>query len=130
MLYSEINSSGTIVIEEAVICQIIEETISDCYANKVWISDRKGQASSFVMMIGAKDVTDDIEMYLENGQLFLKLYVILRFGLSIKQVTGELIQSLKEIIRENTAIPVKEITIVVTGVMSRQVARRNIKIRG
>ena len=130
MLYSEINGQGTISIHTSVICQLIEEMVETEFSGRVWISDKQGQDSSFIMKIGAQDVTDDIEMYLENGQLFVKLYVVLRFGLSIKQVTNALIGRLKETIAENTAIPVREITVVVAGVMSRQLARRNIEIRG
>lgn len=130
MLYSEINGEGTVNISESVICQIIEETVQSEFAGRVWISNKKSQVSSFMTMLGAKEVTDDIEMYLENGQIYLKMFVILKFGISIKQTTSELIQRLKETIEENASMPVKEITLVVNGVMSKQVARRNIEIKG
>lgn len=130
MLYSEINGEGTVNISESVICQIIEETVQSEFAGRVWISNKKSQVSSFMTMLGAKEVTDDIEMYLENGQIYLKMFVILKFGISIKKTTSELIQRLKETIEENASMPVKEITLVVNGVMSKQVARRNIEIKG
>ena len=130
MLYSKINGEGTVNISESVICQIIEETVQSEFAGRVWISNKKSQVSSFMTMLGAKEVTDDIEMYLENGQIYLKMFVILKFGISIKKTTSELIQRLKETIEENASMPVKEITLVVNGVMSKQVARRNIEIKG
>lgn len=130
MLYSEINGEGTVSINESVICQIIEETVQSEFAGRVWISSKKGPASSLMTKLGAKDATDDIEMYLENGQVYLKMFVILKFGVSIKNTTAQLISRLKEAIAENAAMPVKEITLIVNGVVSRQIARRNIEIKG
>jgi len=130
MLYSEINDEGTVNINESVICQVIEETVESEFAGRVWISSKKSQSSSFMTKLGAKEVTDDIEMYLENGQLYLKMFVILKFGISIKKTTTELIQRLKQTIADNAVMPVKEITLIVNGVVSKQIARRNIEIKG
>lgn len=130
MLYSEINDEGTVSINESVICQIIEETVESEFAGRVWLSSKKSQPSSIMTMLGAKEVTDDIEMYLENGQLYLKMFVILKFGVSIKKTTSELIQKLKQAIENNAVMPVKEITLIVNGVVSKQIARRNITIKG
>lgn len=130
MLYSEINGEGTVSINESVICQIIEETVQSEFAGRVWISSKKSPASSLMTKLGAKDATDDIEMYLENGQVYLKMFVILKFGVSIKNTTAQLISRLKEAIAENAAMPVKEITLIVNGVVSKQIARRNIEIKG
>ena len=75
-------------------------------------------------------MTDDIEMYLERGQVYMTMFVIVKFGLSIKGTTEELISRLKETIEEKTLMPVKEITVIVNGVMSKQVAKRHIEIKG
>ena len=40
------------------------------------------------------------------------------------------VENATETIEENASMPVKEITLVVNGVMSKQVARRNIEIKG
>ena len=81
-------------------------------------------------ILRARGVTDDIEMYLERGQIYLKMYIITKFGLSIKATTDELIARLKETIEEKSLMPVKEITLVVNGVMSKNVAKRHIEIKG
>lgn len=129
MLYSEINGEGTVNIHSSVICQIIEETVEEEFKGQVWISNRKSQVSSFMSILGAR-VTDDIEMYLERGQVYLKMYVIIKFGLSIKTVSDELILRLKESIEEKSKMPVKEIHLVVNGVMAKHVAKRHIEIIG
>jgi len=130
MLYSEINGQGTVNINDSVICQIIEETVEAEFKGRVWISNKKSQVSSFMTKLGAKDMTDDIEMYLERGQIYLKMYIITKFGISIKATTDELIRRLKETIEEKSLMPVKEITLVINGVMSKQVAKRHIEIVG
>ena len=130
MLYSEINGQGTVNIDDSVICQIIEETVEVEFKGRVWISNKKSQVSSFMTKFGGRNVTDDIEMYLERGQVYVKMYIIIKFGLSIKGTTDELIQRLKETIEEKSLMPVKEVTLVVNGVMAKHVAKRNIEIRG
>ena len=130
MLYSEINGQGTVNIDDSVICQIIEETVESDFKGRVWISNKKSQVSSFMTILRAKGVTDDIEMYLERGQIYLKMYVIIKFGISIKATTDELILRLKETIEEKSLMPVKEIHLVVNGVMAKHVAKRHIEIKG
>ena len=100
------------------------------FKGRVWISNKKSQVSSFMTKFGARNVTDDIEMYLERGQVYLKMYIIIKFGVSIKATTDELIARLKETIEEKSLMPVKEITLVINGVMSKQVAKRHIEIKG
>ena len=106
MLYSEINGQGTVNIDDSVICQIIEETVEAEFKGRVWISNKKSQVSSFMTKFGGRNVTDDIEMYLERGQVYVKMYIIIKFGLSIKGTTDELIQRLKETIEEKSLMPV------------------------
>ena len=130
MLYSEINGQGTVNIDDSVICQIIEETVEAEFKGRVWISNKKSQVSSFMTKFGGRNVTDDIEMYLERGQVYVKMYIIIKFGLSIKGTTDELIQRLKETIEEKSLMPVKEVTLVVNGVMAKHVVKRYIETLG
>ena len=64
----------------------------------------------------------------KDDEIDLRIYVILNFGKSIRTVAKEFGREVRESIREITGISVRNLTMVVTGVKSRKIARRELEI--
>lgn len=129
MLYKLENDSGSISIDKAVIGKIITETV-DKFNGKVLISNHKGKISGFVSKFGVNDEVSNIEINFVKNGLDIRLYIVIRFGTSINMVTEHLIQNVKKNIEEYTTIEANSIAVVVTGMFSKQVVRRNIEVKG
>jgi uncharacterized alkaline shock family protein YloU len=116
---------GTINLDKAVIGKIILEAIDD-FKGKVIISNHKGKVSRY----GASEDSSSFEIDLDGKVLNIRFFIIIKFGTSIKKVSNQLIQSIKKDINEMLGIETTNITIVVTGISSKQIVRRNIIING
>ena len=64
----------------------------------------------------------------KDDEIDLRIYVILNFGKSIRTVAKEFGREVRESIRDITGISVRNLTMVVTGVKSRKIARRELEI--
>lgn len=129
MFYKIETPEGNISIEKAVIGKIITEII-DQFDGKVRLSNHKGKGRGFVAKIGGIDDTNYIEIEMGLHGLEIKIYVVIRFGTSIKMITKNLIEEIKKNIEDYLDMKVNSISIIVAGIASKQVARRNIEIKG
>lgn len=129
MLYKQETENGSISIDKAVIGKIITEIVDKLHG-KVLVSNHKGKISGFVSKLGVIDEINNMEINLGKKGLDIKLYIVIRFGTSINMITDHLIQNIKRDIEEYTSIEANSIAVVVTGMFSKQVVRRNIEVRG
>ena len=65
--------------------------------------------------------------YGENG-LDLRIFVVLRFGTSITQVANQLVDDIHEKTKETIGIEPNSVAVVVTGMISKNIARRHIEV--
>lgn len=128
MLYKEENEKGSIVIEKAVIMRIISEVVSQ-FNGKVVISNYKNKARTFYAKIGVSDESNSMDISMGEHGLDIKLYVVVKFGTSINMVTNQLINNIHAKIAEYTTIEPNSVTVVVTGMISKNIARRNIEVK-
>ncbi len=70
----------------------------------------------------------EIDTTEQEDQIDLKIYVILNFGKSIRAVAMEFGQAIREKVESVTGFPVRNLTMVVTGVKSKKIARRELEI--
>lgn len=63
-----------------------------------------------------------------EDQIDLKIYVILNFGKSIRTVAEEFGHAVRENVRNITGLSVRNLTMTVTGVKSKKIARRDLEI--
>ena len=77
-----------------------------------------------------QDYKTNMEIVFGNQGLDIRVYVIVKFGVSIRNVTSTLINSIQESVRENTGLEANSIAIAITGTFSKNVAKRNIEVRG
>ena len=81
-------------------------------------------------MIRLKSAADYIDVNLAKTGLDIRIYIAIRFGTSISMVTENLIEDIKYNIEKITSLEANSIAIVVTGMISKHMTRRNIEIRG
>lgn len=121
---------GTITVAKSVIGNIIKSVI-DSFDGKVIISNSKGKITNQLPKLGPKEEYSDVEIELtEEGLLNINIYVILKFGTSIKATTERMITDIRALIKETIAMDVNEIDVTVTGMMSKHIAPRHIEVKG
>lgn len=128
MLYKEETENGSIIIEKAVIAKIVTETVFQ-FNGKVLISNYKNKATTFAAKIGVTDDINNMEIIMGEKGLDIKLYIVVKFGTSIGMVTNKLINDIHDKVYEFTSIEPNSVAIVVTGMISKNIARRNIEVR-
>ncbi|WP_027398515.1 Asp23/Gls24 family envelope stress response protein [Anaerovorax odorimutans] len=129
MFYKIETSDGNISIEKVVVGRIITQTV-DSFHGKVLLSNHKGKSRGIVAKIGGIDDINYMDIELGEEGLDIKIYVVIKFGTSIKTVTKLLIQEIKKNIEEYASIKVNSVSIIVAGMVSKQIARRNIEVKG
>lgn len=118
---------GTITVSRNAIGKIVTEAV-ERFDGKVIISNHKGKVPGIVSRIGGMDDINSMEInYGENG-LDLRVFVVLRFGTSITQVTNQLVDDIHEKTKETIGIEPNSVAVVVTGMISKNIARRHIEV--
>lgn len=129
MLYRVETEDGSIGITRAVIARIVTEAVEQ-FHGKVWISNAKGKVLGVGRKLVGMDESDFVQIEAGDKGLDIRLNIVIRFGTSIGMVTEQLIEDIKQHIEEFTGIEVNSTAIVVTGLISKQMTRRNIEVRG
>lgn len=128
MLHKIETEEGTIFIEKPVIGRIILEEVKKL-KGRVWVSSHKGKVPGLVSRIGGQDEMNYLEI--SNGQkgIDIRVYVVIRFGTSIGEVTNQLLDSIQESVKRYTDINPNSVAVIVTGMVSKQLAKRNIEVK-
>lgn len=130
MLYRLDTMNGAISIDKSVVGKIIADAVGQ-FKGKVLISNHKGKVvSGFAAKLGVMDDINYMEISLDNDRLDIRFFILIRFGTSINKVTDQLIGTIKKNTEEITGLEVNSIAVVVTGMVSKHTARRNIVVRG
>ena len=118
---------GSITVSKSAIGKIVIEAVKR-FDGKVIISNHKGKVPGIVSWIGGMDDINNMEInYGENG-LDLRIFVVLRFGTSITQVANQLVDDIHEKTEETIGIEPNSVAVVVTGMISKNIARRHIEV--
>ncbi|QIB69366.1 Asp23/Gls24 family envelope stress response protein [Aminipila butyrica] len=128
MLYKKDLEEGSITIGKAVIAKIVTETVAQ-FRGKVRISNYKNKAMSFAAKLGVTDEMNNMEISMGAKGLDIKLYIVVKFGTSIGMVTNKLIGDIHDKVYQYTSIEPNSVAVVITGTMSKNIARRNIEVR-
>ncbi len=122
---------GTIKVAKSVIGNVILDVISS-FDGKVIVSNSKGKImNQLAHKLTAKDESNDFIIELtEDGMLDISIFVVLKFGTSIKTTTEKLIGDIRAMIKETINMDINEITVTVTGMMSKHIAPRHIEVKG
>jgi uncharacterized alkaline shock family protein YloU len=129
LLYKVEAKDGSISIDKSVVGKIIAKAVEQ-FNGKVLISNHRGRVAGFAAKIGVADDISYMEINLGKNGLDIRFYILIRFGTSINRVTEQLISTIKKNTEEITGLEVNSVAVVVTGMVSKQTARRNIEVRG
>ena len=120
---------GEISIPAYIISEIVRQEVNR-FKGKVIITNNKGKRPSFMTRtIGSSNNANLIEVMVEEGVIDIKLFVIIRFGNSISKTVDQLIESINGRVEISTGTGVNSVSVIVTGTLSKKIAKRNIEVK-
>lgn len=129
MFYKIEVDNGHITIGKSVIGKIITKIVGEFYG-KVLITNKSGKIPRRVAKFSGIDEFSNMEITMSDMGIDIKLYIAIRFGTSIGRTTEKLIGDIKETVEQMVDTNVNSVAITVTGIVSRNTAKRNIEIKG
>ena len=107
---------GDIHFSQSIINKIVEKAIED-RNGKVILNNYRGGLNSTTVE------------YIENEEGFeIKIYVVIKFGASIKENTSGIIDSVYENTEKMLGNKPQKVTVIVTGMASKNIAKRHIEV--
>jgi uncharacterized alkaline shock family protein YloU len=126
MFYSKRTSLGRVRYDKLIIGNIAKHVLRD-YGRSVIPAGPKGRLARGPSKPDSDDLSF-IEARVKNGKIDLTLYIVIRFGASIKTTIETIGQSLRKEINAMTGMPVDKLSIIVVGVLSKNIAKRHIEV--
>lgn len=107
---------GKIHFSQNIMNRIISNAVESC-KGKVMLQNYRGGINA-----------GSVEFIQHDDGYELKVYIVIRFGTSIKQMTSQIINNIYENTEKIIGQKPQKVTVMVTGVLSRNIARRNIEV--
>ena len=113
------NERGAVSIDENIISDMIARGIRN-YSGNVWIANYKGiQTDDWMIALGNIGALAEKKISLEeDGSVFVRVYLVMRIGLSIKDVAGSIIESVRRGVEEQLCMELSDVEVIITGMMS------------
>jgi len=125
----EINTDfGKLTITRSVIAEMVMKAVEDT-EGKAFISNSKGRIYNTTGRLKVFDGTEFVEVTKSGNSVDIRFYVVVKFGTSIAAVTNQMIDTVQSEMVAITGIEPNSVSVVVTGVMSKNIAKRNIEVR-
>ncbi len=122
---------GKLNIDKNVIGRIVSEAVFQCKED-VYLSNHKGKPLKLQGNSGMHDHSHEMEIYVEEGVLNIEFYLILRFGISIKDTTGKILDNISSDLNAILGMERAKMKITVTGMFVKDlknIVKRNIEVR-
>ncbi|MGP1569938.1 MAG: Asp23/Gls24 family envelope stress response protein [Eubacteriales bacterium] len=129
MIYKKDTGIGQIAVEKNVIMQIIYKVV-ETFDKKVIVGNYTKNTNKLYYKMGAGAESNAIEITNGENGIDIKIHIMVKFGTSISQVTKLLIDGVNEGVMSTFGIAPAGVEIIVTGVISKNVGMRNIKVTG
>jgi uncharacterized alkaline shock family protein YloU len=132
MYYEKTTEHGVISLDKGVIGSIIKRQVA-AFDGKVLLSNAKGK----VIKAANQDRLGDEANFFElsapasasGAGHDLRVFVIIKMGVSISSVTDTLIARLDSDIMEFTGLRANSIAVMVKGMLSKNVSKRDIEVK-
>jgi len=124
MTYHEENESGRIRIGRGVIEGVCARVI-DGFEGRILVSDPKGRMKQ-AGATRAEEVGGFARARIRAGKLDIKLYLIVMFGISMRDSAKALAKALREEFPVQTGLEVGLVTMVFVGTLSEKLTKRDI----
>lgn len=121
-MYQIKNEKGTVSLNKNIIGNIVVQAMSE-FQDKVFLCNQKGK-----LMPEDPRNAAMMDIVLEEREFTVKFYVLIRFGTSINAVTNKIIDAIYDDIQSTLGLCPQKVTAVVLGIVSKQVAKRNIEV--
>ena len=123
---------GNIIFSQNVINRIVMNALERC-DGKAEIMNYKGKYKNVVPGLASKmnlydEESGSIQINRTDEGIEITVCIVVRFGVSIRNITGQIIDSIyddmEKILREKP----KKVTVIVTGTLSKNIAKRHIEV--
>ena len=123
---------GDIKFSPGIINGIIVDSLAD-FGDDVYMMNYKGRYMDAVPGIAPKlnlynDESGGIELEETENGIKIKVYIVVRFGLSIGTLTSDIIDRISENFEKTMGEKPENVTIAVSGVFSKIIGRRYIEV--
>lgn len=129
MLYSSETNLGKIEYDNKIIGNIIRKIVNE-YNGRVMLSGSKGRIKKNIEKNKDSEDVSFMNMKKTEGAYTIDVYVVLKFGTSIRNTSNELIAAIKEQVTKISGINVSKVRIIITGMLSRNFTKRHIEVEG
>ena len=125
---------GNIHFSHSIINKIVIEAVEQC-DGKAQIYNYKGKVMNVVPDLASKmnlydEAAGSIEVTSTEESIEIKVYIVLQFGASIRKTTASIIKYIYEYVEKIMGKRPEKVTVVVTGILSKNIARRHIEVSG
>lgn len=126
--YTIKNERGSIVITRNAVARIVSKVVDE-FKGRVFITNQRGKFFGIVSRIGGFDETGNIEINFTKDGVDIRVFIAIRFGTSIGMVTTRLMDSINDGVRRIMGIEPKSVAVVMTGTVSRTIAKKNMDLK-
>lgn len=131
MTLSRETELGTITVSNLLFAQIVADSfkLEGC-RGKIWPATKKGKQIGSDMKFNLSEFANTIEVeeVPDDNRFDLEFHVIVKFGTSIRTVCEAVADEVAASIERKHGKKPRQIKIRVTGVKSKQVAKRNVEV--
>lgn len=122
------NKYGKIKLSENLLGQIARRAIHTS-KGQAWLSTSKGKIidNSISMLVSTQIYAQSVDCKVVNDKLYLTMYIICEFGKSMNNIVSDIIGQLEKDIPSVFSVDLAEIDVIVKGIKSKEIAKRNIK---
>ena len=114
MSVSTSNAYGRITVTEEAIAQVAGSSALECYGIVDMISKRF--TDSLSDMLKKQKVSRGVRVFTNGDRIYIDLYVVIKYGLSIEAVSQSLRRAVKYNVERFTGMVVVDINVNVVGV--------------
>lgn len=129
MLYTDENTLGKIEFDEKIVGSIIRRIV-DNYNGKVLLSGIKGRIKKNTTKSMYSEDLSFMNIKKVGDEYTIDIYIVLKFGTSIKKTSHELISLIREQTTKITGLPIHKVRLIITGMLSKNFSKRHIEIEG
>ena len=108
------NAYGNISISDEVVAKVAAHAALDCYGIVELVSRRF--VDSLFEFIGKNKGAKGIKVTTNGDRIFIDVYVIIKFGVSISAVADSLKETVKYNVQKSTGMVVDTVNVFITGV--------------
>ena len=122
--YHEVNESGRIRVGRGVV-ESVSARVIDGFDGRVLASDRRGRLKR-----GAGGRAEEEKGFararIRGGKIDVKLFLIVQFGASMRELAKALVARLREEFPRQTGLDAGLVTLVFVGTLSEKLSKRNV----